>query len=194
MKVTDHAHLHSLFFFCQTYCNHCCSDVRHRLACLNPITYSHCIQFRYWQRCSLQLAGPLTDAYPGHWGALSWLYREPSDLHSSSMDPNVSCSIIHSLVRGVFAHPCGRHGWERGAPSWPRSPLTCRRDSVPYCSACPVAATTGRSHHCPRSCPKSPIQRKTPAGAKGNMKSTDVCQNNVTFNASLWDLHFFSAV
>lgn len=66
--------------------------------------------------------------------------------------------------------PCsGRgcaHGWVWGG-GWvtgrPRGAFTCRRDSAPCCSVCPVAGTRVRSRHWPRSCPGSPTRRKTPA-------------------------------
>lgn len=61
-----------------------------------------------------------------------------------------------------------------GGCSWPQGLFTCRWDSAPYCSVCPVTAMTERSHHCPRSFPESQTLRKTPAvewrGHRGSQK------------------------
>lgn len=59
-------------------------------------------------------------------------------------------------VEDAGARPVG------GCSSCPWGPLTYRWDSAPCCSVCPVTEMTERSHHYPRSFPKSRTQRKTP--------------------------------
>lgn len=40
--------------------------------------------------------------------------------------------------------------------------ITSPQDWTPCCWGCRVTAMTAKSHHCPRRCPKSPTQRRTP--------------------------------
>lgn len=77
----------------------------------------------------------------------------------------MSCS--HAGDRDHAACPfCRGRGKRRGGDASEGPSLTSPPGWAPYCWGCPVTERTKKSRRCPRSSPKSPIQRKTPEGQK----------------------------
>lgn len=168
MKLIGHAHLHRLHFSDKHTGIVDVQTSSMGFMCLNPITFFPVYPGSYWHDFVF----------------LFFFWKAPRVhlqlcIHDAVRPPvlpvwtcaNLSCSIIHPgpfNVNGVFLRflvwmvRLRARVW--GASSWPRRLLTCRRDSEPCCSVCPVVETRGRLRRCPRSFPKSPTQRKKPVG------------------------------